>query len=176
MEPLPPSRSTSLPSNLSSSSFELHNLQPTQIIPHSFPTRPFSKQTVSFLNKFKFQYSDINDEEYLKICQILVRYQSCYATHRNEVGQITTPFRIRLKPNAKLHTQRPFKVPVHYCEKLKNLLQELEKHNIIRQIGSNPSDTPYYGTIFLNHPKGDTIKVVLDARHVNSNTDQAYES
>ena len=71
-------------------------------------------------------------------------------------------------------------VPIHYREKLKNLLQELEKHKIIRQIGSNPSDTPYYGTTFSNRlnviPKGDTIEVVLDARHFKSNTDQVYES
>ena len=47
------------------------------------------------------------------MCQILVKYQSCYATHRNDVGQISTPFCIRLEPNAKLQTQRPTKVPIH---------------------------------------------------------------
>ena len=60
------------------------------------------------------------------------------------------------------------------------LLQELEKHNIIKQIGSHPSDKPVNGSLFLNSliiiPKGDTIEVVLDARHLNSNTDQAFES
>ena len=30
------------------------------------------------------------------------------------VGKIATPFRIRLKPNAQLLTQRPSKVPIHY--------------------------------------------------------------
>ena len=44
-EPMPPSRSTSLPS---SSSFELHNLQPTQIIQHSFPTPPYSNKHFHF--------------------------------------------------------------------------------------------------------------------------------
>ena len=63
---------------------------------------------------------------------------------------------------------------------MKTLLDELEKHNIIRQIGSTHSDKSIYGTTFLNPliiiPKGDTIKVVLDARHLNSNTDQSFES
>ena len=63
---------------------------------------------------------------------------------------------------------------------MKKLLDELEKHNTIRQIGSAPSDKSIYGTTFLNPliiiPKGDTIKVVLDARHLNSNTDQSFES
>ena len=64
--------------------------------------------------------------------------------------------------------------------KLKKLLDELEKHNIIRQVGSTPSDKSIYGTTFLNPliiiPKGDTIKVVLYARHLNSNTNQSFES
>ena len=39
----------------------------------------------------------------------------------------STPFRIRLKPNAQLMTQRPSKVPIHYRDKPNVLLKELEK-------------------------------------------------
>ena len=42
---------------------------------------------------------------------MLLKYKSCYATHKNDVGKISTPFRIRLKPNAQLMTQRPLKSP-----------------------------------------------------------------
>ena len=77
-------------------------------------------------------------------------------------------------------TQRPSKVPIHYRDKLNLLLKELEKYNIIKQIGSSPQDKPVYGTTYLNPliiiPKGDTIKCVLDARHFNSNTEQSDES
>ena len=77
-------------------------------------------------------------------------------------------------------TQRPSKVPIHYRDKLNVLLKELEKFNIIKQIGSSPQDKPVYGTTYLNPlliiPKGDTIKCVLDARHLNSNTEQSDES
>ena len=72
-----------------------------------------------------FQYSDTTDDEYLKLCSILVKYRTCYATHKNDVGQIPTHFRIRLKPNAKLQTQRPTNVPIHYREKLTKILDEL---------------------------------------------------
>ena len=175
-EPKPPRRRSSL----RNPQIEINNLQPSQILTRPLPPLPYSPDTQQFLNKFKFQYSDVSDEEYLQLCSILVKYRTCYATHKNDVGQIATPFRIRLKPNAKLQTQRPTKVPIHYREELKKLLDELEKHNIIRQIGSTPSDKYIYGTKFLNPliiiPKGDTIKVVLDARHLNSNTDQSFES
>ena len=55
---------------------------------------------------------------------MLLKYKTCYATHKNDVGKISTPFRIRLKPNAELMTQRPSKVPIHYRDELNALLKE----------------------------------------------------
>ena len=91
----------------------------------------------------------------------MLKYKTCYATHRNDVDKIATPFRIRIKPNAKLITQRPSKLPIRYRDKLNTLLKELEKYNIIKQIGSSPQDKPVYGTTYLNPliiiPKGDSM-------------------
>ena len=95
-------------------------------------------------------------------------------------GKISTSFRIRIKGNCKLQTQRPSKIPVHYRDRLNKLLVERENHNIMKQIGSTPDEKHTIGTTFLNPliiiPKGDAIKVVLDAKHLNSNTDQELES
>ena len=111
----------------------------------------------------------------------MIDNQNCYAKHKNDVGKISTPFRIRIKDNCKLQTQRPSKVPIHYRVRLNKLLSELEKkQNIIKQIGSTPDEKHTNGTTFLNPliiiPKGDAIKVVLDARHLNSSTNQELES
>ena len=77
------------------------------------------------------------------------------------LGKIATPFRIRLKPYAQLLTQRPSKGPIHYREKLNDLLKDFEKHNIIKQIGSSLEEKPNYFTTYLNPfiiiPKGDSI-------------------
>ena len=111
---------------------------------------------------------------------MLHSYKTCYATHKNDVGRISTPFRNRLKPNAQLIIQRPSKVPIHYRDNLNTFLKELEKYNIIKQIGSSPQYKPVYGTTNINHlviiTTGDTLKCVLDARHLNSNTEQSDES
>ena len=122
----------------------------------------------------------MTDNDYENLCNILINNQHCYAKHKNDVGKIFTPFRIRIEENCKLQTQRPSKVPIHYRDRLIKLLVELEKNNIIKQIGSTPDEKLTIGTTFLNPliiiPKGDAIKVVLDARHLNSNTDQDFES
>ena len=122
----------------------------------------------------------MTDTEYVNLCNILINNQHCYAKHKNDVGQISTPFRIRIKENCKLQTQTPSKVPIHYRDRLNKLLSELEKYNTIEQIGSSSDEKYTIGTTFLNPsiiiPKGDSIKVVLDARHLNSNTNQELES
>ena len=107
----------------------------------------------------------------------MVKYQHCYATRRNDVGKKATQSRLCLKPNAELQPQIQTKVPVYYKEERKKMLFELEYHNII---GSATSDKSIHCSTFLNPLtiilKGDTSKIVLDARHLNSNTDQAFGS
>ena len=161
----------------------LYNVQPTS---HTSKTRiflslPYTSENLKFIHKINFQFSDLTDTEYITLCNMLLKYKTCYATHTNDVGRISTPFRIRLKHNAQLFTQRPSKVPIHYRDKLNTLLKELDrKNNIIKQIGSSPQDKPVFGTTYLYPllimPKGDTIKCVLDARHLNSNTERSDES
>ena len=50
----------------------------------------------------------------------------------------------------------------------------------MKQIGSYPQDKPVYGTTYSHPliliPKGDSIKCVLDVRHLNSNREQSDES
>ena len=150
----------------------LYNVQPTSHTSEKriFPSLPYTSENLKFINKFKFQFSNLTDTEYITLCNMLLKYKTCYATHKNDVGKISTPFRIRLKPNAQLMTQRPSKVPIHYRDKLNVLLKEVEKYNIIKQIGSSPQD-------HLNHLfKPSYIKCVLDARHLKSNTEQSDES
>ena len=117
-EPKPPVRRSSL----KRTKIEINNLQPYQLLHRPLPSLLYSQDFQHFLKKFKFQNLDDTDEEYLKLCANLVKHQHCYATHRNDVRKMATPFTFRLEPNAKLQIQRPTKVPNHYRGKLKNLL------------------------------------------------------
>ena len=85
-------------------SSSIYNVQPTS---HSsqqrvFPSLPYSPENLKFIQKFNFQFSDLTDTEYVTLCNFLLKYKTCYATHKNDVGKNATPFRIRLKPNAQL--------------------------------------------------------------------------
>ena len=169
-------------SDLPNQTSPLYNVQPTSHTSKKriFPSLPYTSDNLKFITEFNFQYFDLTDTEYITLCNMLLKYKTCYATLKNYVGKISTPFRNRLKPNAQLMTQRASKVPILYTDKLNALLKELEKYNIIKLIGSSRQDKPVYGTNYLNPliiiPKGDTIKCVIDARNLNSNTKQPDES
>ena len=141
----------------------LYNVQPTSHISKTriFPSLPYTSENLKFINKFNFQFFDLTDTEYITLCNKLLKYKTCYATHKNDVGRISTTFRTRLKPIAQLITQRPSKVPIHYREKLNTLLKKLGRYKIIKQIGSSPQDKPVYCTTNLNPliimPKGNTM-------------------
>ena len=111
------------------------NLRPSDKIRKDFPPLPYSTENQQFIKKFNFDYSDLTDTEYVNLCNVLIDNQNCYAKHKIDVGKISTPFRIRIKDNCKLQTQRPSKVPIHYRDRLNKLLLELEKYKIIKQIG-----------------------------------------
>ena len=106
------------------------NLRPSDKIRKEFISLPYTAENQQFIKKFNFEYSDLTDTECVNICNILINDQHCYAKHKNDVGTISTPFRIRIEENCKLQTQRPSKVLIHYRDRLNKLLTELEKHNI----------------------------------------------
>ena len=104
-----------------------------------------------FQKKFHFQYSGLSDSEYIQPCKILVENKNFPATHRNDVGKISASFRIRLKPDAKLQTQRPIKVPIQYCYKLNTLLDDSKTNVLKNQIWSTPHEELFLDLLFLIH-------------------------
>ena len=159
----------------------LYNVQRTSHTskPRRFPSLPYTPENLKFNIKFNFQFSDLTDSEYFTLCSLLPKYKTCYAQHKNDVAKIATPSRVRLKPNAQLITQLPSKVSIQYRDKLNTLLKELEKYNIETNRFLSTRQTSLWlnlPKLFFFIPKGDSIICVLDARHLNSNTEQSDES
>ena len=76
-----------------------------------------------------------------------------------------------MKPNSELRKQRPSKCPLHLKDKIEKLLGQLQDSGIIREMGDNDE----LGSLFVNPiillPKADYVKLVIDARYLNSITD-----
>ena len=66
----------------------LYNVQPTSHTSEKriFPSLPYTSENLKFINKYNFHFSDLRDTEYITLCNMLLKYKTCYATHKNDVG------------------------------------------------------------------------------------------
>ena len=144
-------------------------IRPQQIPPEKLEM--FSKSDREFLKKFDFGQSDINDAQLLDLMKLLARDKDVYSQHKHDVGKIKQKFHVKLLPNSTLTKQGPSQVSLHHQEKLEILLDQLCKAGIIREMG----DDTEMGSSFINPvvilPNGNIVKLVIDARYLNSITD-----
>ena len=129
------------------------------------------KDLIDYVKQFDFQYSDITDNEMTLRIDMLIDSKDVYSLHKFDVGKTRQKFHVTLKPNVELKRQRASKVPLHLKDKLEKLLTQLKDADIIREMG----DDDEMGSLFVNPiilmPKNDYVKLVIDARYLNSVTD-----
>ena len=97
-----------------------------------------------------------------------------YATSKFEAGKVISPLHLLLKSDAIFKKQRASKVPIYSQDKFKRLLDILEQCEIVFPV--NKEEQPKRKT-FINHviilAKGESFKIVLDARYLNSLIDES---
>ena len=101
---------------------------------------------------------------------MLVDARNVYSQHKFDVGKTRQKFHVALKPKVQLKRERPSKVPLHLKKKLEKLLKQLKDADIIREV----RDDDEMGSLFVNPiilmPQNDYVKLVIDARYLNSVT------
>ena len=102
--------------------------------------------------------------------KLLARDKDVYSQHKYDAGKIKQKFHVKLLLNSTMTKQRPSRVPLHHPSG-KILQDQLCKAEIIREMG----DDTEMGSSFINPvfilPKGNIVKLVIDARSLNSITD-----
>ena len=102
---------------------------------------------------------------------MLIDSRDAYSQHKFDVGKTRQKFHVTLKPNVELKKPRHSEVPLHLKEKLEKLLTHLKDADVIREVG----DDDEMGSLFVNPKilmsKNDYVKLVIDARFLNSVTD-----
>ena len=76
-----------------------------------------------------------------------------------------------MEPNVELKRQRPSKVPLHLKEKLEKLLTQLKDADIIGEVDDDDEIGSLFDNPIILMPKKDYVKLVNDARYLNSVTD-----
>jgi hypothetical protein len=145
------------------------------IIQQEFPN--YTLEEIQFLSKFNLKTSMINQEEKTKLFDKVIQYIHCYAQHKYDIGKITKPFQIKIKEGTVFKKQRPTKIAIQHRDEVENTLQKMEKEDIVEQMGLDETKHEL-GSLHFNPmiilKKGQTIKIVLDVRFLNSITDEEF--
>ena len=140
-----------------------------RLVDHYLQYQP--KEFVIYVKQINFQYSDITDEEMILLIDILVDARDVYSQHKSDVGKTRQKFHVAMKPNVELKQQRLSKVPSHLKEKREKILTQLKDADIIREMGDDDKIGSLFDNPIILMPKNDYVKLVNDARYLNSVTD-----
>ena len=96
--------------------------------------------------------------------------------HKYDIGRTKHKFHLPLKKDATFKKQRPSKIPIHLRDKLEKLMDELIQAGIIRELNENDDMNSWFVNPVIILPKKDYVKLVIDARYLNSITDTSNSS
>ena len=83
---------------------------------------------------FNFQHSQITQNEFEKLADLLLKYPTIYATSKFEVRKKNSPLHLPLKPDAVFKKQIASKVSIRLHDKVNRLLDILEQYEIISPV------------------------------------------
>ena len=139
----------------------------------TFKISHYTEEQQKFLTMFNFQHSQTTQKKFDKLAELFLKFPAVYATSKFDVGKISSPLHLPLKPDANFKKQRESKVPIHLQDKVNRLLDTLEQYEIISPV--NKEEQPK-GNTFINPvnilAKRESLKIVLDARYLNSLIDE----
>ena len=107
------------------------------------------------------------------LIDMLVDARDVYSQHNFDVGKTRQKFHVTLKRKIEIKQQRPSKVPLHLREKLEKLPTQLRDADIIREMRDDDKMGSFFVNPIILMPKNDyvNVKLVIDARYLNSVTD-----
>ena len=140
----------------------------------TFNITNYTKEQQKFLTMLNFEHSQITQNEFEKLAKQLLKYSTVYATPKFDVGKISSSLHLPLKPHAIFKKRRASKVPIHLHDKVNRLLDILEQYENISPVKKEEQPK---GNTFINPviilAKGESLKLVLDARYLNSLIDES---
>ena len=110
------------------------------------------------------------------LLKILLDDEDVYFHHKCDIGHTKQKFHIPHKKDCEFKKQRPSKVPLHLRDKLETSMDELIQAGITRELTEHDDLKSWFVNPIIVLPKNDYVKLVIDARYLNSITDTSNSS
>ena len=78
-----------------------------------FQISKYTEEQQKFLTLFNLQDSQITQQEFEQLDELLLKYPKVYATSKFDVGKVNSPLNSPLKLDAVIKKQQASKVPIH---------------------------------------------------------------
>ena len=105
------------------------------------------------------------------LIDMLIDSKDVYSLQKSDVGKTRQKVHVTLEPNVELKRQRASKLPLHLKDKLEKQLTQLKNADIIREMGDDDEMGSLFDNPIILMLKKDYVKLVIDARYLNSVTD-----
>ena len=139
-----------------------------------FNLNKYTDTKKSFIQIFDLQHLHLTQYKFERVVTIILTYKQVYTTTKFDVGKTKIKLNIPMKKDAIFKKQRTSKVQIHLRERIQKLLDVLKKYDIIAPVNREQLST---GNTFTNPViilrKGESLKIVLDARYLNSMIDES---
>ena len=138
-----------------------------------FDINKYTESEKELIQMFDFQHSHPTQEEFEKIVTIILEYKQVYATTKFDVGKTKVKLNLPMKKDS-IFKRKNKQSTLTPQRKNPNLLDVLKKNDIIAPVNKEQLST---GNTFTNPViilrKGESLKIVLDARYLNSMIDES---
>ena len=138
-----------------------------------FDVSNFTQSNEKFLSVFNFEQTKLKQSQFEELAELLIQFKQCYATSKFDVGKVKVELDLPLKATAVLKKQRATRITLQLQDKVQHLLDILTQFDIISALNTDSLTTE---NTFINPviilKKGESVKIVLDARQLNTMIDE----
>ena len=118
---------------------------------------------------FNFEHTKLTQTQFEKLAQFLTKFKKCYITSKFDVVKIRVELNLPLKATALFKKQKATRIPLQLKDRVQLLIDILTDFDNIASVNRDSlttGNTLIKPVIILK--KGEFLKIVLDARQLNT--------
>ena len=138
-----------------------------------FDVSNFTQSNKEFLTMFNIEHTKLTQPQFEELAELLIQFKQCYATSKIDIGKVKVQLNLPLKATAIFKKQRATRIPLQLQDKVQLLLDMLTHFDITSPVNTDTLSTE---NTFINPviilKKRESLKIVLDARQLNTIIDE----
>ena len=138
-----------------------------------FAVTKFTEIDRDFLTMFNFEHTKLTQTHFEELAQLPIQFRKSYARVEFDNGKVKVELSLQLEATAIFKKQRATRIPLQLQDRVQHLLDILTHFDLLAPVNTDSLTT---GNTFINTfiilKRGESLKIVLDARQLNTMIDE----